>query len=550
MLKISDTLSLPDSYVTSTGALLAVRGAGKSNTAAVIAEEMFRHHLPFVVVDPVGAWWGLRSSGDGTGPGLAVPIFGGSRGDLPLERGAGELVADLVVDQRLSCVLDLSRFNSEGDKKTFLLAFARRLYQRNEDPLHLFLEEADDYIPQRPMRDEAQLLRAFENIVRRGRGRGIGITLITQRSAAIAKMVLTQTETLFAMRTTGPQDIKAIEAWVQYHQADRDILASLSGLEDGEAWVWSPHFLKRVERVTIRRRWTYDSGATPSNVKAGQARKAATLADIDLEQLRGRMTETVERAKAEDPKELRKQIADLRRQLSAAPAITAPSVRVEVPVLTPGAREAISALVASLSSLGPAITSQAQAILVALARTDNTKIGHGREAALSTPHRTRTTGSREPSGVQGPAGSNVLDGAQQKILDVVAMLGVRGLTPNREMVARWLGIHPNGGRYNSNLAALREQGYLSERGFVLSQSATVTVLETGIDGALAVLDGSQGDMVKVLNLNGRPLTRETLAAQLQLHPNGGRYNTNLARLRTMGLIPTRGDMTLTEAAYR
>jgi hypothetical protein len=116
-------------------------------------------------------------------PGLPIPIFGGKHGDVPLERGAGELLADLVVEKRLTCVLDLSRFESEADKKAFLLAFAQRLYLKNENPLHLFLEEADDYIPQKPMRDEAQLLRAWENIVRRGRARGLGMTLITQRSA-------------------------------------------------------------------------------------------------------------------------------------------------------------------------------------------------------------------------------------------------------------------------------------------------------------------------------------------------------------------------------
>lgn len=294
--------------------ILAVRGAGKSNTAAVMAEEMFSAGLPFVVVDPVGSWYGLRSSEDGTAPGLQIPIFGGKHGDVPLERGAGELIADLVVEKRLTCVLDLSRFESESAKKSFLLAFAQRLYLKNENPLHLFLEEADDYIPQKPMRDEAYLLRAWENIVRRGRSRGLGMTLITQRSASINKMVLTQVETLFAMRTTGPQDIAAIEAWVKYHQAGREVLSTLSSLEDGEAWVWSPHFLKTMSRHQIRRRSTFDSGATPKNVRAKDTRPPATLADIDLSAIQKSMSETIEKAKADDPRELRKRIAELEKQ--------------------------------------------------------------------------------------------------------------------------------------------------------------------------------------------------------------------------------------------
>jgi hypothetical protein len=303
-----------------------------------MAEEMCVAGLPFVVVDPVGCWFGLRSGADGSRDGgLPVPIFGGKHGDMPLERGAGELLADLVVEKRLSCVLDLSRFDSEGDKKAFLLAFGRRLYLKNEDPLHLFLEEADDYIPQRPMRDEAQLLRAWENIVRRGRSRGLGITLITQRSASVNKMVLTQVETLFAMRTTGPQDIAAIEAWVKYHQVNDEVVSSLATLKDGEAWVWSPSFLGLVERHQIRRRRTFDSAATPKNFRGDANKKPATLADVDLSALREQMTATIEKAKAEDPRELRKQVADLKKQLalkvSTPPEKVSASVR-EKPILT------------------------------------------------------------------------------------------------------------------------------------------------------------------------------------------------------------------------
>lgn len=317
-LNLGDGLTLPLTAVTATFGLLAVRGAGKSNTAAVMAEEMFGAGLPFVVVDPVGSWYGLRSGADGAKDGgLPVPIFGGRHGDLPLERGGGELVADLVASRRLSCVLDLSAFGSEADKKAFLLAFARRLYQVNVDPLHLFLEEADDYIPQRPMRDELQLLRAFENIVRRGRARGLGMTLITQRSAVVNKNVLTQVETLFAMRTTGPQDIAAIEAWVKHHQVSGEVVRSLASLKPGEAWVWSPAFLEVMRRVQIRRRRTFDSGATPKNVTAADAPKPATLADVDLGALRGEMAATIEKAKADDPKELKRLLAQASDRLAA-----------------------------------------------------------------------------------------------------------------------------------------------------------------------------------------------------------------------------------------
>jgi uncharacterized protein len=561
-LKLADDLSLPDTYVTSTGALLAVRGAGKSNTAAVMAEEMFARKLPFVVIDPVGAWWGLRSDSDGQRPGLSIPIFGGKRGDLPLERSAGELVADLVVDQRLSCVLDLSQFGSEGDKKHFLLAFAKRLFQRNEDPLHLFLEEADDYIPQKPMRDELQLVRAFENIVRRGRGRGLGITLITQRSAVINKNVLTQVETLFAMRTTGPQDIAAIEAWVKYHQVGTEVLQSLAALDDGEAWVWSPHFLKTMARVLIRRRWTFDSGATPKNVKAGQERRVATLADVDLDVLRDQMAETVQKAVENDPAALKARIRELENIVKADSVPCTVTERIEIPVVSErdmayieGVQGSVEAALSGLQSNQVALDNMLAelraikgriALLISVQTNTNTR--RPVMAADAVRQAARRVERAKPVARKT---DGTIDGAQQKILDTVAMLNERGLTANREMVARWLDIHPNGGRYGSNLARLRELGYLegcelTEKGLMASSKPRL-----GLEAVKEPLDGAQRAIVDTLDLNrGKRFSRETLAKVLGLHPNGGRYGSNLARLRTMGLIPERGDIYLTEAAYR
>ena len=95
-LRISDTLALPLDAVTQTFGILAMRGAGKSNAAVVMAEEMHRNELPWVAVDPKGDWWGVRARADGT-EGLPVPIFGGHHGDVPLEPTAGNVLAEMIV---------------------------------------------------------------------------------------------------------------------------------------------------------------------------------------------------------------------------------------------------------------------------------------------------------------------------------------------------------------------------------------------------------------------------------------------------------------------
>jgi hypothetical protein len=161
----------------------------------------------------------------------------------------------------------------------------------------------------------------MQNLVRRGRARGIGVTLITQRSAVLNKSVLTQTECLIAMQTTAPHDLKAIEEWVKYHgtaEQCRDLIASLPKLQQGEAWVYSPGWLNRLERVKFRPRKSFDSSRTP---KPGEKAKApSTIADVDLPALTREIQSSIDRAKADDPKELRRQIAELKKQLGAKPA--------------------------------------------------------------------------------------------------------------------------------------------------------------------------------------------------------------------------------------
>jgi hypothetical protein len=82
-------------------------------------------------------------------------------------------VADLIVEQRLTCVLDVSEM-TKADQRRFLIDFADRLYRTNTEPLHVFCEEADEYIPQRVRGRERQAGRRFETLVKRGGFRGIG----------------------------------------------------------------------------------------------------------------------------------------------------------------------------------------------------------------------------------------------------------------------------------------------------------------------------------------------------------------------------------------
>ena len=107
-LNISSTLKLPFDTVTQTIAIMARRRMGKTYLASVMAEEMVKAKLPFVALDPTGAWWGLRVMKDRKTQGLPVIIIGGQHGDVPLETTSGRVVADLVVEHPGFYIIDLS----------------------------------------------------------------------------------------------------------------------------------------------------------------------------------------------------------------------------------------------------------------------------------------------------------------------------------------------------------------------------------------------------------------------------------------------------------
>jgi len=178
-LQLGPGLTLPIEAVTQTFAIVAMRGAGKTYLAKVLVESMLAASLRVCVLDPLGVFWGLRSSADGRHPGEPVVIFGGDHADVPLEHTAGELLADLVVDEQLAAVLDLSAM-SKKEGRIFVATFAERLYRRNRSALHLVLDEADTYVPQRSAPDTARCAAAIDDIARRGRVRGLGLTMTTR----------------------------------------------------------------------------------------------------------------------------------------------------------------------------------------------------------------------------------------------------------------------------------------------------------------------------------------------------------------------------------
>jgi len=279
--QISRDLTLPAEAATWTFADLAIKGAGKTYGACVLAEEMVKNDIPILAIDGLGIWWGLRVGVNKKGEpdpkkkGLPLVVFGGQHKDLPLpmrqldrsrqsvDEDKLRLMVKAILEARISAVLDTSEL-SKGMQRRVVATFVNELNRLNANfgVRHVFIEEADMWCPQKGLTGEiAVSAGAIDDLVRRGGNWNLGCTLITQRSAVLNKDVLTQANCLIVLRILHQLDKNAVKTWVEsvVRPDDPKIKQwydSLRELENGEAYIWHPEKPPIFKRIIFRKRQT------------------------------------------------------------------------------------------------------------------------------------------------------------------------------------------------------------------------------------------------------------------------------------------------------
>lgn len=547
-------VTLPLGAVTETFAILAKRGAGKTNTAVVLTEELVSAGEQVIVVDPVGVWWGLRATAAGAPSKLPVVIVGGDHADLPLDEADGRALARLLVETRQSAVLDLSALSKSASRR-LMADFLEDLYTACRQPTHLVVDEADLLAPQRLPRDMTRLAGAMDDVTRRGRAHGIGVTLISQRPAVLNKDVLGQAEVLITLRMTNPRDVAAIDEWVRLHAADdraREVKASLPSLPVGTAWLWSPGWLDMLEKIQVRARRTFDSSATPV---PGQQRRAPAIARLDVQALRARLAD-----------------------LTGTPVTTAATGPAKTETAAPAALKRIRELEAELREL----KTEVEAL-----RQDKADLEQSREAAADTLHQmlrelqpsrplepapaddapttpVRSTPQRtEPDSptTNGTDGPRLRSGAA-RMLATLARYAPRRLS--RAQLATLAKMRATGGTFGTYLSDLRRNGYIAERDGLIE----ITTAGRGHIGAAPTAIPRSAEQTReqwrtTLRAGARRmfdlitaaypggLSRAELAAAAEIELAGGTFGTYLSDLRRNGLITeSDGVVTATEILFQ
>ena len=120
-------------------------------------------------------------------------------------------------------------------------------------PYLLILEEADKFIPQ-----AKESIKKIEEISRRGRKRGLGLLVATQRPSFVTKNVLSQCNNQVIGKLSIENDLRAVDLFF----GSRRRLEELATLQPGEFFVMGG-FARKKTRIRFAGRETEHRGETP-----------------------------------------------------------------------------------------------------------------------------------------------------------------------------------------------------------------------------------------------------------------------------------------------
>lgn len=256
-----------DLIATGRTCVIGSSGSGKSYTVGVICEELCRNKVPFVIIDIEGEYSGLKEKYEA--------IWVGDEDNCDL-RWSSKIDPKLLAQYAPDCpplVLDLSEADRPREKVSqFLIALYREI-SRRRTPYLVILEEADRFSPQ-----SGDRLAIFDEIARRGRKRGLGLMLCTQRPSLVDKNILSQCSNQLIGKLVIKNDINSVAQFFSGHNLPN----KLTALSPGEFFALGG-MAPEPTRVKMRTRETHHGGMTPKlNPMAVQASVEKMLESLQL----------------------------------------------------------------------------------------------------------------------------------------------------------------------------------------------------------------------------------------------------------------------------
>lgn len=550
---MTEHIALPIEALSQHLGIIGKTGGGKSFAARGLVERLLDLKRRVCVVDYTGVWFGLRLRADGKTPAYPVLLLGGAHADVPLHEGAGPAVAKFVATSDRSTVIDLDGL-SVGAQQRFMTAFCEELYRLNTRPLHLVIEEVDEFAPQTGAPGAERMIGAVCRIFQRGRRKGFRAIAITQRPANLHKRVLAQCNALVTLRLMAPQDRKAIADWIKGH-ADAEqgaaVIDSLPKLARGQGWVFAPES-GMLDRVAFPAIGTFDSMRTPGDDE--EIAEPGDLGAVELDELRTMLAP----AEADEPSPSK---GEGKAVIDTAAVDRARNEGYQDGVAdgrTDGFSDGVKAQAALLQgivehgeawlALSKRALAEAQSAAPANAKSD-ANYAEPMRRPTPAPRSIAAPPPRQPRAPRPADGS--LHAAARAMLTALAQNSPARFT--WQQTATLAGLKARGGHYNAGKKDLIDRGLVTIDGDLIGADkmglkliGTVPPKPSSpreiVDMWCARLPAPAPEMLRYIVLaGGRAVPRDELATALQKQPHGGHWNGGIANLRNNGLVETVGN---------
>lgn len=240
------------------------------------AEGLLDAGIPFIAFDPVGVWKFLKVGINGN-KGYPIVVAGGKGSDIILTPTNAVSIVRAAMKSNVSLIIDL--FTPElANKSTWIKivhAVLEMLIQENREygVRHIFLEEASEFIPQRPNSPgQALVFATVERLAKLGRNSGLGFTIINQRTQEVAKSVFELCVYTLLFKQVHKNSLKSVLDWLDIREIKdaKKVVSSMSSLQSGECWAMGedqePIRIKILPRKTFHPSPQHHNG----NIKIAQ----------------------------------------------------------------------------------------------------------------------------------------------------------------------------------------------------------------------------------------------------------------------------------------
>lgn len=259
---VGGTFNLPaDAFIGQRIAVLGSSGFGKSNTIAVLFEEL-ADQLPITIFDPHGEYYGLTEKFD------ILHVGKGEFVDIEAGINQAESIAKFAFENRVHVIVNMLEM-TDDERLEFTYIYCKTLWDLNrriKRPIGIILDEAHIFVPESKANIPA--LTLMIQFALEGRKFGFTVVFSDQRVATISKSVLAQCGMAFLHGVDIYADMQAYQGMLPYSMAETKKLAY--GLKRGQAIVkWTHEGDRGVDIIQIRKRHTFHASDTPTASRAG-----------------------------------------------------------------------------------------------------------------------------------------------------------------------------------------------------------------------------------------------------------------------------------------